>query len=261
MTKETDARQKGTLRARNRFRPGRGHPKWVDEAQLLDELRSRLWGSWNVVGEQIVRRGSYRYVQCKCEMTGQKSLIAVDNLRSGKTTGPRGSKAPSENRRVLGERYDAMKQRTRNSRSPFFADYGGRGIELRFQSRKHFIDWVLREFPRESYRGLQIDRIDNNGHYEPGNLRLVPQRENLRNTRRNQYVSYQGAQVVRQDLWHLIKTDHPDFQFSISWTVKLLRSGVPVDEVIKRGLEPERILTRLYRLRANPRIVARYRDG
>jgi hypothetical protein len=33
-------------------------------------------------------------------------------------------------------------------------------------------------------RDMQIDRIDNDGHYEPGNLRYVTAAENMHNTRR-----------------------------------------------------------------------------
>lgn len=52
---------------------------------------------------------------------------------------------------------------------------------------KTFIDWALSQGAKP---GLEIDRINNNGNYEPGNCRLVTKRQNLQN-RRNVLV-YKG---------------------------------------------------------------------
>ena len=43
---------------------------------------------------------------------------------------------------------------------------------------------------------MQIDRIDNNGNYEPSNCRFVSQRENLRNTSWNK-LSVEKAKEIR----------------------------------------------------------------
>lgn len=59
--------------------------------------------------------------------------------------------------------------------------YGNRGIQVCNTWRDDagvFIDWALANGWRE---GLQIDRIDNNGNYEPGNCRFVTLIENARN--------------------------------------------------------------------------------
>jgi hypothetical protein len=59
--------------------------------------------------------------------------------------------------------------------------YGGRGISVCSEwrnSAKAFIDWAL---AHGYQRGLQIDRIDNDGHYEPTNCRFVTNKENQRN--------------------------------------------------------------------------------
>jgi hypothetical protein len=58
-------------------------------------------------------------------------------------------------------------------------DYGGRGIEFRFQS---FEEFFMELGPRPEHKTL--DRIDVNGHYEKGNVRWATRLEQQRNRRR-----------------------------------------------------------------------------
>lgn len=218
------------------FKSGPEHPRWVNRDALLIELKSRIYGSWVVIGTEIVTVGRSRKVLCRCYKTGQEHLVNVDNLLAGKTKGPRGVKHQiSKNSKVLGERYDAMMQRCKNPRDRNYPNYGGRGIEVRFESRPEFILWMEENLPHENYRGVEIDRTDNNGHYEPGNLRLVTPRENLCNTRRNRHVIYRGQSVLQTHFWHVVKHDIPNFSYSREWTTKLLAMDLSPDEVIRRS--------------------------
>lgn len=78
--------------------------------------------------------------------------------------------------------YYAAKSRCTNPCDKAYHNYGGRGIQFNFQSFEEFFCHVGR---RPTARH-SIDRINNNGHYELGNVQwAIPfqQAQNRRNTR------------------------------------------------------------------------------
>ena len=60
-----------------------------------------------------------------------------------------------------------------------YKDYGGRGIEFRLKSYRDIVDTIGKR-PDKTY---QFDRIDNNGHYEVGNIRWATSSEQMKNRR------------------------------------------------------------------------------
>ncbi|KKK51461.1 hypothetical protein LCGC14_3114730 [marine sediment metagenome] len=77
-----------------------------------------------------------------------------------------------------------MNQRCSDPKAHNYNRYGGRGIKCLFKSLDTFRDYVMNGSGYdtiEKLKGLQIDRIDNNGHYEKGNIRFVTAKENSNN--------------------------------------------------------------------------------
>lgn len=72
--------------------------------------------------------------------------------------------------------------------NPRFADWGGRGIQVKFYDWVSFVRYLL-TLPGHDNPDLVIDRDDNEGHYEEGNIRFVTTHESSRNkrTRRKGY--------------------------------------------------------------------------
>ncbi len=82
--------------------------------------------------------------------------------------------------------FGRMVYRCMNSKAHNYSRYGGRGIKVLFTSDA-FVDYVMSVLQVDP-RGLTIDRIDNDGHYEKGNIRFVSQAVNNRNKDRKELL-------------------------------------------------------------------------
>lgn len=85
--------------------------------------------------------------------------------------------------------YYGIKQRCENPKSSSYKHYGGRGICVEWSDWQSFREWALSNGYQD---GLTLDRIDVNGNYEPSNCRWITQAEQMRNTRKTRYLTYQG---------------------------------------------------------------------
>ncbi len=89
-----------------------------------------------------------------------------------------------------------MKVRCTKEDAKDFPRYGGRGISIceRWLSFENFLeDMGVRP------EGMQIDRINNDGNYEPSNCKWVTPRENSNNRRSSVFIEYMGKkQTIAQ---------------------------------------------------------------
>lgn len=84
-----------------------------------------------------------------------------------------------------------MIARCEDPKNRSYANYGGRGIKLCARWRRSFKMFMADMGPRPSSEH-SIDRINVNGHYEPGNCRWVTDKEQRRNLRRTVFVEIDG---------------------------------------------------------------------
>ena len=121
-----------------------------------------------------------------------------------------------------------MRQRCENPHLKHYDKYGGRGITVcdEWTGEGGFAKFLkcvgVKPSPKHS-----LDRIDNDGNYEPGNVRWATQAQQNRNNRRNVKFTYQGKLLCLTDIATLAG-------ININTLKKRLRSGVPFDEAVSR---------------------------
>lgn len=112
-------------------------------------------------------------------------------------------------RKIVGNLKQSMRgarNRCADVKDVGYKNYGGRGIQFMFPSISIAAEWVLQNLgPRPE--GKSIDRIDNNRHYEPGNMRWATRKEQNANKR-----AYSGA-VYGRRLQRLLQ-QRPDYTYA-----------------------------------------------
>lgn len=95
--------------------------------------------------------------------------------------------------------WDSMIGRCNRMGGKHYDDYGGRGIVVCEEWHKfaEFMKWALNNGYTDK---LEIDRINNDGNYEPDNCRFVTRSQNVQNTRllnRKNTSGYRGVSKIK----------------------------------------------------------------
>lgn len=142
-------------------------------------------------------------------------------------------------------RYNDMVNRCTQPKNKSYCDYGGRGISAHKEwlipktGRRNFVEYLLSLYPNMEElfsQGYELDRDNNNGNYEPGNLRIVTKRDNLRNRRSAQFIivkEYNDALPIL-DAVEKYSFHKPDR------VRKWLEKGVPPDEALFTWSNPSK---------------------
>ena len=164
------------------------------------DITGQRFGRWTVVKvDDVKNRLIYWKVVCDC---GNVGSVSSGNLRAGlsKSCGcfaiesKKNRIKHGECRRSTGKSKErstwaGMKSRCLNKNQKAYARYGRRGITVCDRWRDSFSDF-LADMGR-CPDGHSLERINNNGNYEPGNCKWATAKEQARNQRKRIRVPYQ----------------------------------------------------------------------
>lgn len=137
--------------------------------------------------------------RCDC---GNESIKDYSSIKSGYNTQCKKCAIKSRSAKLikhslinhkLYRKWQDMLNRCRNPKVDRYKNYGGRGIKVCNEwttSFKDYYDWCISNGWSE---GLQVDRIDVNGNYEPNNCRIVKPVEQGFNKQNTVYIEHNGV--------------------------------------------------------------------
>ena len=159
------------------------------------QLEGQRFGRLTVLSRSINNTHRHSRWLCLCEC-GTEKIVAIGHLRTGgvKSCGCLRREVVTNTKTKHGGAYSSeytswagMFQRCTNPKNQDYADYGGRGIQV-WKAWKDFRNFLKDVGPKPSPK-LSLDRINNEGNYEPGNVRWATQAQQVRNSRKRRRKS------------------------------------------------------------------------
>lgn len=146
---------------------------------------------------------------CRCDC-GNEAIVRSDNLLRGATRscgcyrletvkrvstkhGHARDYTPTPEHRA----WSSMISRCENPFHKSYPSYGGRGISV-CERWKRFENFIQDLGPRPS-KDYSVERIDNNGNYEPSNVKWATRLEQMSNLRTNRWITAQGHTLHLQE--------------------------------------------------------------
>ena len=154
------------------------------------------------LGTKFATEGSKhkrRFGLYKCGFCGTKFKARTSSVKFGdiKSCGCYKKQAPTKHNLVGTKLYNVwrtLKGRVLNPKNKSYSYYGRRGITIceEWLDVQNFYNWAMTNGYSD---GLSIDRIDNDGNYEPNNCRWTTQTIQTRNQRiyKNNKSGYRGV--------------------------------------------------------------------
>ena len=167
------------------------------------------YGHLTIIEATKERKNSYVVYKCKCDCGNiayrTKSSLRI-SVKISKNGGPYCDECAKNAQRQAVMKHGMWAQNARlyricrgakgrceDPKNSSYKDYGARGIKFKFNSIQHMYEWSLENGYADN---LRIDRINNDGNYEPSNCRWTNNKQQCRNRRTNIKTQYNGKEMT-----------------------------------------------------------------
>ncbi len=168
----------------------------------LKDLRGHTFDRLTAIEPAVKDKNGWKW-RCQCEC-GNEVLVYGWQFGTIHSCGCLAREKSAERKRTHGRSktrlmpiWLSMKQRCLNPHSRAYKNYGARGITVCdewLNSFEAFEKWAIENgYDENALRGeCTLDRIDNNGNYEPSNCRWIAMSKQQRNKRTNRLITYKN---------------------------------------------------------------------
>lgn len=185
---------------------------------VLEELKSTKKGDW------------HKHLKCLCEC-GRISYPTKTEVLNGrvKSCGCRIREIAKKLNTTHGlsktriyNIWQGIKARCFNKNLKGYKNYGGRGVIICNEWLANFMNFYNWSINNGYQDNLTIDRIDNNGNYEPNNCRWVDMKTQQKNRTNNNLITYNGKTLCLIEWERItgIKSNTIRERIKRGWTIK-----------------------------------------
>lgn len=209
---------------------GRLHKDWPVAKAIETPVRGLYWygGKWIKLMDVCKNETERSRVQARMQRYGM-------SLDQALTQDVHANRAPVKHGLIDTPEYQSwlgMKTRCTNPKSTDYESYGGRGIKVCDEWLNSFESFFSHIGPKPLGK-VSVDRIDNNGNYEPGNVRWATQSEQSSNQRKRKpfrlnyerrgRIEFEGQIYTLQQLadqFHIEKWIVKKRLYDLKWDLK-----------------------------------------
>lgn len=182
--------------------------EYITLPKRCKNITGQRFGRWIALGPVASINNRIHWL-CQCDCGNTKSICySVLAKGESKSCGCLQKEIVAERSTTHGmhnhplyRTWNGMLNRCHNPKTPSYCWYGARGIQVYGEWRNSFgafADYVC-ALPDYMDKGRTLDRIDNSGNYEPGNLRWATTKGQMRNRRLNNRLSYKGETLCLEE--------------------------------------------------------------